>query len=191
MRVYLSKKVKSGLYIGIDAAAKTGWAVVRVCQNNIELIDFGSIALERNMPELKKFQVFESTLSFQISKYFRYSNVTVVIEDCFLGKWNPKTFKLLARLEGYIIHWIKTQKKDADIVLIPAVTARKVLGAKKIRGSQKKRILANFVNALLKQQYFTEKHHDICDAIMLALAVAVIKGGGYEQKSRKNNSRTQ
>lgn len=177
MKVYLSNKLKrkDGLYIGIDAATKTGWAVIHIGKGNVNLLDYGSVSLERNIPELKKFEIFENTLSMQILKYFKYPNVTVVIEDCFLGKWNPKTFKLLARLEGYLIHWIKTIKKDANIVLIPAVTARKVLGAKKIRGKEKKKILTKFVNALLKKQYFSEKHHDICDAIMLALAAAVLK----------------
>jgi len=173
MKIYLNKELQDGVYIGIDAAAKTGWAVIFVSRGNASLIDFGSISLERNIPELTKFEVFESILNDQLSKYLRYPEVTVVIEDCFLGKWNPKTFKLLARLEGYLIHYFKTVKRYINIVLIPPLTARKIVGAKKIEGKYKKKRLVNFVNALLKKQHFTEKHHDICDAIILALSAAV------------------
>jgi len=176
MKIYLNKELQDGVYIGIDAAAKTGWAVIFVRNKVADLIDFGSISLERNIPELVKFEIFENTFNVQLSKYLKHSEVTIAIEDCFLGKWNPKTFKLLARLEGYLIHYFKTVKRNVNITLMPPLTARKIVGAKKIKGKYRKKKLVNFVNFLLKKQHFTEKHHDICDAIILALSVAIKEG---------------
>ena len=169
-KIYLvNKKVEDGRYIGLDLASKSGWSIVDVFKGSITLVDYGSISFPKGSDELLKLHYLDKFLSPVLDKYIIRKDVTVIIEDCFLGKWNPKVFKLLARLEGYMLYRIRhmyPQFKPA-VLIYNASHARKKVG---LKGTAKKEEIVNEVNKMVKQNLFSLTHNDITDSIILAIS---------------------
>lgn len=171
MRIYLPKKLKSGLYIGLDLALRSGYAIIDV-NKTIQLIGYGLISTNKQ-DEITKLIDISTKIDLKTSKivekYLKQNkNVTFVLEDCFL-KFNPNVLKKLARLEGFILHGLINKYKHPKVSfkIIAPSTAKHLAGGK---GNFSKRETVTYINKLLKKRVFEEKDHDRADAIILALA---------------------
>ena len=176
MKVYLPKH-KDGIFIGLDLATKSGWAIIKSNGKGLDLIDYGSIAMPSGISEIGKLTHLGSTLENILDGYFTQYNrtnikgsehldVTIIIEDCFLGKCNPKTFKTLSRMEGYIIKLVES-RYSPDVRLVYPSFCRKLMG---LNGNCKKEVVIDFINkSLKKDKLFKMAHNNITDAILLAL----------------------
>jgi len=168
MKIYFDN-IKLGWYVGLDLASKSGFAVVHVTKKGVELVNYTSVSIPTGIPELEKLHFIDCALDSFLkgTKKIPLDTAIYTIEDCFLGKWNPKTFKLLARLEGYIIHSLLMSTHGENIKLIYPSQARKMVG---LAGNAKKDMVVDFVNTLTNTTLFKPVHHNIADAIVLALA---------------------
>jgi Holliday junction resolvasome RuvABC endonuclease subunit len=164
MKIYLPN-VDKGIYIGLDLASKSGWAVVKSDKKGVCLIDYGMISLPQGMDEVNKLGYIEKLFIPIFDKYLKNAklNTLAIIEDCFL-KQNPKTLIKLARLEGFILN---TVSKYSNAYIVYPSHARKLIN---FRQKGKKELVVAYVNKLLRKNLFTLEHHDITDAIVLALA---------------------
>lgn len=177
MIVNFSKKVTGNILIGLDLASKSGYAIVENTQKGLDLVNYGSILIDKNTDEVIRLQNSASALLKCISPYIN-NKVLITIENCYLGKWNPRTYGFLSRLSGYILSSIMlTHKlKTSNFVLLYPSEAKKLVG---LKGTSDKQETVNFINNMVKGIKFELIHNNICDAILLALAGGVYKNGKW------------
>ena len=175
-KIYFNKPLREGTLIGLDLATKSGYAVINVTPKTIQLVSYGSLKIERHPNEIVRLQNTADYICKILYPYIADDKLNLVtIENCFLAKWNPRTFGFLSRLSGYVTSSIYHSFRDStgekvkrgDIKLIPPGTAKKVVG---LKGNCNKIEVVKFVNEILKEELFQEVHNNIADAIMLALA---------------------
>ena len=175
MRIYFNnKKLYQGTLVGLDLATKSGYAIIKVDASKVNLVGYGSIKIPRHSNDILRLETTANTITNIIKSYLCQGTSIITIEDCFLAKWNPRTFGFLSRLSGYVASSIYNEFRNCiplhHIKLIPPSTAKKLVG---LKGNCSKEETIKFVNSLLKRHLFREIHNNITDAIVLALAGGV------------------
>ena len=85
------------IILGIDPGLViTGYGIIRVRNNNFELIDFGTIVPENNKPLSQRLNVIYEDVLYILNKY---NPSVMAIEEVFFGK-NVKSALLLGHARG-------------------------------------------------------------------------------------------
>ena len=170
MKIYLNKPLKKGTYIGLDLATRSGYAVLRSDSKKIEVVEYGLVCPKSSIKDhIAKLVDIEEKIKRIIDKY-KKEKLIITMEDCYY-KGNAQTIKVLARIEGFILHSLLLNygSPENKIYIIYPSTAKRLAGGK---GNFSKRETVSYVNKLLKKKIFVEKDHDRTDAIILAIAGA-------------------
>lgn len=147
--------------LGLDVASRTGWCVIKSNSKTLD-IDYGFIKID-SKDTFFKFSRFLQSMNDIIKKEYR-----VIIEDSFLGHFNPLTLKLLSKMEG-IAYTIALQKEVEHVEFILAISARKQLG---LPCHSKKEEVYQWLKDKLD---IDVKDEDAADAVVLALYGLIIK----------------
>lgn len=145
--------------LGLDVSSiSTGYSIL---DNGVLLKDTcGLIEPNPRRPYGERLQTFE----ISVKDLIKNNNPDlVVIEDIFKGR-NAKTFKSLAMFRGVAIKAI-FDMIGQDPISIMASEARKTVGVKNDKEEAFK-----FITNKFDLDYEFEKHNDIADSILLALA---------------------
>jgi len=175
----INKPIKKGTLIGLDLASKSGYAVIKSSNKKVSLVSYGSINIDRHSNELLRLHNTASLLVRTINPFITSKNTLITIENCYLGKWNPRTYGFLSRLSGYIIPSIINAYRGIltinNFKLLYPSTSKKLVG---LKGNANKQDSVNYVNNIInnKRLEFKLIHNNICDAIILALA------GGFDEE---------
>lgn len=147
--------------LGLDISSTcTGVSVVNDGYLDINTLD--TIVPSDKFSLGQKLVFFEKHIKKLLKKY---NPDIVVIEDIFKGP-NAKTFKTLAMFRG-IIFKVVFEKMKIDPKSIMPTEARKLVGAK---GVKKEDGFQFVINKYGLKEFVFEKHNDITDAVVLALA---------------------
>jgi len=182
----INKPIKKGTLIGLDLASKSGYAIIKSSNKKVSLVSYGSININRHSNELLRLHNTATLLVRTINPFITSKNTLITIENCYLGKWNPRTYGFLSRLSGYIIPSIINAYREIltinNFKLLYPSTSKKLVG---LKGNANKQDSVNYVNNIINNKRFEFKliHNNICDAIILALA------GGFDEEVKNVNTK--
>jgi len=155
----LGKKIRRRVIVlGLDTASTTGYAIIKVNDKYIYIMETGLIKAKEKTARLRYNKIID-ILSNLIK-----NNYEVVIEDTFYNArfGNAWMFKMISRIGAfaYTIAYLKRCKK---IKFLLASKARKNLG---LKGNARKKELIKQINKLLGTDF---KDDNVVDAMILAL----------------------
>ena len=148
--------VKNIRVLGVDTATRSGWCRIVTTKTHVTFT-YGFIDVEAKDANHKYRQMIDL---FQML----INDVTkVVIEDTFL-RFNPKVFKILSRMGGFV-YAISHLKGITDVSYITPSESRSYLG---FTSKAKKEVIHKEFHAKLPQLKITDP--DIVDSIIVAMS---------------------
>jgi len=167
---YIQRKLKRNhTSLGFDVSLhSTGIVMLKTTNTNLIIDHTQLLITPKDVAEEKGLDIFTSQLDEYKNKVVqKYSIDSVIIENCFFGM-SVTVLKALARCSGLARDRFKNISKECYFKYPKEIRAIVGFYGGKVKGSQLKNLIVDFVNKALKLE-LKYKEHDLADAYMCSL----------------------